>query len=435
MFEEEGYRPAPLDELSFWNGVAKFEHELFTVSNDEFKFALDYLNFLFPLLQVHSRVFNNVEAQERISRSETKNKASGYPWRHVGAHTKLKALEKWGADYLTEYYAKYTSVLSSTLKDEIRPVGKDARFFRPVDVAAFLESVKLFSDQNDYLMEQSQDSPIFIKYQTPGPDLCQMFKQLFEFSNDAYGADGSRWDACFPLFAAQVICAFRSQFLPKERTERYYAQMYNGYTNCLGNIVPLTGQPSGHLLTSLDNSLCHCVLVALHAFRNGISMDMISEHIVYKCCGDDLIYSTRNNAVFKPIEIANTYHSVGCYMEFENMIPWSPFALSFCGVRSCFKDVNGVKYRLYRPASARAKVSFNHFKRKADPLKRLSKMTSLSQLLFCDEVLFELCRKATQDYCVLCFTNALLSPSDPCVRGLMASLTDRSILEMYTRWE
>lgn len=436
-FTEErshGYAHAPLDMISLHNGVAKFDHLQHGLSGKEVDFILMCLEDCFPFLGEHSDMATDAKVLELIE--EKKDKAAGDPWRVIGGHNKGQALTRYGLQQLTQYYQQYTTVISSTLKDELRPEGKDARFFRPQDISSYIEGARLFQCQNDYLTRTGM-SPIFSCFRVPGLDVIRMFKSLEDLHGENFAADGSQWDAHFPLVIAAIIAEFRIRAgLDRDRVERYYSQMYNGYTLVIDEVVHLVGQPSGHFCTTVDNSLCHIALMALHAYRKGWSLSRFRKELRFYCCGDDLIWSS-TSPVFRPRDLQETYNSVGIYLEFQSFESLPVRDLVFVGVKLQERVVSGREYRLFCLVSPRSFASLHIHKRKTEkrPVLKLAKFAALAILWFADEDKYKLAREMFRQELARNVRKNLLSVNNPEVVGLWRATTELSLLRSYMEWE
>lgn len=427
--EFDGFQPAPLDEYSLWNGFGKFQHLQSNMTDSEALFALAFLDSLYPLMAQNSRLISGeAELLAVCFDPDHTDKTAGFPWCTMGAPTKGAALEKFGIAQLQEYYQQYTSVLGATLKAEIRPCGKDARLFRPQDVSSFVEGAALFYHQNNYIMDQYHYAPVHCKYVTPGRDIFQAYAALSAFDGLCYSADGSSWDANFSLSVAAVIAEWRSRYTNAARVDRYYAQMYNGYTNVGGNLYQITGQPSGHYNTSVDNSLGHCVMFAVHAHRSGLSLDELRHNVLFKSCGDDLIWSDKTNN-FTPELLSATYASMGMYLDFDSLTPRDVYTLPFVGVEFHDRRLHGHMVKCYSIRTSRAKATFYLRKKKNDDLTELMKYSSLCQLTFGDELTYNFLKEVTEKFVVDACGRGTLSLLDPTVRGVLAAMQP-SVLEL-----
>jgi len=398
------------------------------------EYAFLYLNHLFPLLSRSSVLATDADVAGRFR--ENGEKASGFPWSMWGAVTKQQALDRFGLQQIADYYRDNTTIISSTLKDELRKVGKDARLFRPQDVSSYVEGIRLFHNQNAYLA-RTHRSPVFIKFVTPGRDLIYLFSQLMSHSKNLYAADGSQWDANFPLFCVELIASFRSQgFSPEDklRVLRYYEQMYCGFTNVQGNLLRLYGNPSGHHNTSTDNALLHCILMSIHAFRNGLTFDEMDTELFFRACGDDLIYSSLTR-IYQPSELSHTYASCGVYLEFESLEPSEITELSFCGVRAMFREVNGFPALMYVLISGRSDATLHLDKKKIEPIDILMKIASICQLLFADKVRFDIAVEVFHQRLTKLVGQHVLSLLDARVVGLLRSIEPNMLMKRYLCWE
>lgn len=427
-----GYGPAPLDELSLWNGLCKFQHDQSTITASEAQFMLDALEYWFPSISQYSDIADDDVVMRELELHKTKT--AGYPWSIRHAPLKGQAVATIGLPAIEEYYQQFSSIIGSTLKDELRPVGKDARFFRPQDVSSYVEAIRLFYHQNSYLMRQLLVTPLFNRYVIPGQTLPSLFRILDEFSTRCYAADGSQWDANYPLVLACIVAAFRSGPSTQARVERYYSMMYNGYTNVGGNIFGLVGQPSGHYNTSVDNSMANMCLMALHACRLGWSLDDFVQRVCFYCCGDDLIWADREGS-FNPESLSATYASVGVYLEFESLLPKRSIELTFVGQRLMPRVINGINCWLTALRRDRTLATSTLRKRRATDLDELAKLVSLVQLCFGDEELFDIVHGVMQRFVTDCLSRHTLSMSDPEVLGLLRSVTYRRLCDAHLSWE
>lgn len=429
-----GYTRAPLDPLSFWNGVCKFDHGQKTLTVREVEYVMECLRRWFPYLPSMSDLAKDEDVIHALEAH--KSKTSGYPWAHLGAPTKGSALEKFGLQQIEDFYRQFTSMVGSTLKSEIRLVGKDSRLFRPQDVSSYVEGIRLFLMQNYYLMETLHHSPLFNKYVIPGLDLLKVFLDLFEFGGRYAASDGASWDANFPLCVAAVIATFRSTPENADRVQRYYSMMYNGYTNCQGHVLHLVGQPSGHHNTSLDNSLGQCVVMALHAYRSGLTVDQFFSQVRFRCCGDDLIYADKSGC-FAPDRLSQTYESIGLYLEFEGdgELIDDVYSLAFVGMRIGVRVHNGVAFRVPYLREQRTRASVEISKTLSTPMDLLAKYVSLAQMSFGDADLYAFCKDAAERHLREAIAAGSLSLADPAVRSYLYGLREDVLFKRHLSWE
>lgn len=378
----------------------------------------------FPLMSIKSDLATDEQVYSDVD--DVDDKAAGWPWRTLRVPTKGQAVRKFGLRYLREYFAKYTSVISSTLKDEIRPIGKDARFFRPADVASYVEALTLFRNQNEYLIDCR--NYIFSRYITPGPDISNLYARLNAFSNKCYGSDGSQWDASFPEAIADLIASWRASHSKEpERIFRYYRQMYCGYTNVAGYLFAMLHNPSGHFNTSMDNGLCNCIVMLLTAYRLGIPLHEFDSSVCFSCCGDDLIWADACGC-FTAREVELTYNSLDIYAEFESYEPRSVFELSFVGTQPSADHIH------YHYNVDRMRASALISRKGTDPVDHICKLVCLLMNVWYSDA-----RQEFLDHTwsvIRGYVDAnLISESNPTLHSLCNMLRPDAMEWLYSRYE
>lgn len=360
--------PAPLDALSVSNGVAKFDHVQMPLDPSFVEYAFAYLDLCFPAIDLFTDTIDHQTATEILLDDDHAEKASGYPWCFLGGPTKSTAVEKF-----PDFSSYPFSVVNCTLKDEIRPAGKDSRLFRPASLHDYFEGLTLFQRSNVYMQNLLLRCPVFTRFVHPGRHVSLLFALLSEHGGDLYDADGSQWDAHYPVCVAELIMNWRLKHtadpLIRKRIVKYYSAMYYGWTNCFGTLVHLEGQPSGHFLTTIDNSLCQMVCMAFHAWRLGLPLATFQRDVRYFCCGDDLVWSDRTKR-FDPRSLHQSYSLLGCYLEFGSLSPRKLTELSFVG-QTCVLVDGVIRYhgKVERTLSA---VSYH--KKTASRLEQLQKI-------------------------------------------------------------
>jgi len=362
------YQIAPLDRVSLVNGVSKFDHTQQPLDRNFPDYAFSFLDALFPLMSINSGETSVENCMTMMQDEDHSEKASGYPWCFLGCPTKAAAAHKFPD------FAQYPdSMLNCTLKDEIRPSGKDARLFRPASLHDYFEGLRLFAQSAAYLQRLNFDTPLFTRFIHPGRDVSQVFARIRQFNGCMYDADGSQWDAHFPIILAELIMNWRLRHAPAELHDRicsYYSKMYYGWTNCAGNVIHLEGQPSGHFLTTIDNSLCQIVLMAYHAWRCRMSLRQFHDEVLFYCCGDDLIWADRSGN-FTPRDLHDSYAQLGVYLEFGSFEPREFFDLSFVGQTPVLVD-NVLRYHGKVDKNQAATEFFRRTSTLADRIQKLA---------------------------------------------------------------
>jgi len=432
----EGYAQSNLDDVSLWNGVGKFCHSQVCGDANFTGYFFAVMDHFFPAMRNHSELFTEPEIAQLVYSSEHASKSSGFPFDALGYPTKARAYQEYGFDALLQMFDTSVQIIGATLKDELRPIGKDSRLFRPANLAAYVVGTMLFGRQNDYLMSRLLETPIFIKYVTPGVAITLLYDILDKFSIQRFDADGSQWDAHFQLWIAQLILAYRLRFLPPQeadRAQRYYSMMYNGYTSVGGWLFNLIGQPSGHTNTTIDNSIGHMCIMAYHAYRNGLTVAEFVKDVCFYTCGDDLVWADRTD-LFTPIALDATYSSLGVFLEFGSLESSRVEELRFVSTRSVCCKFEGMSYRSYTYSYNKLKASLLLDRRKQKCIPHLSRLASICRLMFNDERYLEF--REHFDKTVEAYVSAgTLSRDNATLCGLQEALEPHTILRAYTYWE
>lgn len=404
----------------------KFDHKQVCISDEFASFAFRLLDGFFAPMTGDQLSLG--EAVDIAMSVEHRDKACGYPWNLLGCTTKQQALDRFGAEAIYNYYCNETSVLSATLKDEMRPIGKDARLFRPQDLSSYLEGIMLFQKQNEYLMAQLMTSPIFVRFRTPGPDIIELRNILRQGDYPVVSVDGQSWDTNFPLAFASLIATWRVRHgLPLERVQRYYSMIYNGYTSVYGLLLTLCGQASGHVNTTIDNCLAHILAFAYHLWRNGYPVETLMTHVRMFCCGDDAIYK-QTSALFEPQLLSQTYAELGMFLEFEG---FDSVDKTFVGTRYATREYAGVRINGYAARRDKFIAAARCCKRSSTVLDRVAKLTSLCQLSFFDQKLFEELKAITFATVGAAVASGAVTPGDRVLHSLLRTCDETDLYRRY----
>jgi len=377
-------------------------------------------------MSLNSSLLTDSEVRSITLDVEHKTRACGYPWDCRGVTTKAAAVDAFSSEFRSCPY----HFLSGTLKDEIRPVGKDARLFRMQSLHDFEDGQQMYHNQNEYLASRLFTSPIFVKFQTPGTDLSILYENLARFSDDCYDSDANAWDANFPLFIAEIIAFWRLQYLPVEIAKRhrdYYRNMYNGYTIVGGNVVHLVGQSSGHLNTTIDNSLGNIIAMSYVAWCHGLSVNSFVREILFFVCGDDLIWANRGS--FTALEVGKRYAELGIYLEFSSLEPQNVLKCTFAGTIPVQRD--RIRYH-GRLEKLRASMGFK--KRKHTVRDVIAKMASLCMLSYYGPDYLTL-KEITMSYLA---SRAAVEPallSDGAIASYVRCMSPAFLDRLYNSWE
>lgn len=244
---------------------------------------------------------------------------------------------------MLSHFQQYAAVCGSTLKSEMRQIGKLPRFFTPVGTQMAYVGNLLYGGMDQALKDNCGSHPICMGMTMPGRGLNDVYARLNAFSSRIVATDADSWDGSFPIVIANLVGHFRSFFVPREYRElhrRYYSQVYDGYVAVLGMIFHVPRQPSGQTLTTSDNSLVQSVLMFLSAIRCGMTLQQFQKEVLFYCMGDDLIYATKNDK-FTAKHVADTYRSFGVYLECTTDTFHSIEQASFCGTTPVWRVVDG----------------------------------------------------------------------------------------------
>lgn len=277
-------------------------------------FALFTLNKLFASHMLVDTVHFTVdEAVMRLVGTSS----SGWPYNKLYGCTKAEVLKHLTGQQLFDDFVNYSVVIGCTLKDELRPLGKDARLFRPAPMQSIVAGYVLFGKQLDLLQALCRTTPYGIGLKTPGNDVSRLWTRLSRFLRHHCG-DGDSWDARYPLWVCLVLCIWRKQFVSTEYhhlVDKYYSDLYNGVTNVMGNLVFIPGMASGQLLTSSDNSLGNVINVTLAVSQLGYD-PFDQNNFQFSCVGDDVVIGT--NYPFTSSQLRAQMEKNGFTMDFQD---------------------------------------------------------------------------------------------------------------------
>lgn len=410
--------PAVMDDIALFNGLLKFDHPQAAITFQDYDFLMQCLEDTFPF--VDSRLV----PLEAVSQYIVDDSASGFPYASTLGSTKGQILAKFSAEQLLHDFMSYSQVLSSTLKVELRPFGKQARLFRPSPVSSQVAGIHLFQYQNDSLQNIFQATPIALGFSSPGLDVSSLWQRLKEFGGSYISLDGSQWDAHFPLFMAQIIRDFRKRHLPSlchSMVDHYYNEMYCGFTIVKGTPMRIYGNPSGHFNTSTDNSLCEFLMMRLMMHK----LHVHPSSTLFFVCGDDLVAATHDPRL-TPDNMSAVAVKYGVYYEFLNGSSYSAFDdLVFVGTHP-LQTRDGLRYSY---DVTKQLSSLHYTTSKASDLDILSKIVSIGCNLYYERAAFEKVRQ-----CALVFINTFLSWS-PVVTSLWSVMSDASLNQIYNCYE
>lgn len=403
-----------------YNGANHYSAPKVGILDDEYSILLTWLFSEYGPFMGGQKVTPQ-DAIDQVDRS----KACGLPWRTFVGPTKGDFLSRFVSaeetlDFCVQCVETQICVFSSTIKDELRPVGKNGRFFTPAPVELVVVGNWLFSHQLRNMIRNVGNQPCCIGLQMPGKPLVNVYESLLQFSNKFVSFDASKWDASCPLWAFQLCRDLRKMLMPDdcELIDRYYDQVYAGLVSVNGDLYQLAGQKSGQTLTSFDNSLALSAIFMLHAVRKGWSYTDFKANVKYYVYGDDLIYSSKDDYFVADLVYA-TFLSCGVYLE----SPYHGFCdvleSTFLGTRPVFRECFGGTYLI--PMFRKDKlISSLSWKRKGlGDIDFFAKLVAILVLCYADKDLYERMRRDILDW-----YGDRPELATPAVAGLLAYVVD-----------
>lgn len=427
--------PAPLDDISLFNGLLKYDHPQYTITNREVAKLLSWLDQLYGFA-METPMWTPDRAYEELN----KTKASGPPFSYVYGATKGEVMAHLSVQEMFDHFMSYGQYSDATLKDELRPKGKDARFFTPVAVQVAVVGNYLFGAQNSRIARFSENLPIKIGLQCPGFGMYNLWQKLRKHDGEAYHYDGRAFDSTFPIILAEVDREFRMShmdlnakpFVDRDYTVRdlvmkYYSVVYNGFVNVGGFLFNLIGQMTGQTNTASTNSIGNLCVVMLHAMRHHLSFEDFLEVLVY-VMGDDLVIKDVYH-IYDPPTLSLTYASLGMYLESPCVKPAELTEIQFCGCSPMWRKVGDVDQLLYCFKTDKLLSSLNWCLH-SDANSYAMKLTSILSLLFANKGVFETYREKAREW--FSAHDLELTQSS---KKLVGFLSDRYLLKLLTGYE
>lgn len=426
--EAGGYAPAPLDTVSFVNGVLKWEHFYGCVPRWLYPLMLQWLEYEFGVfLEVPQWSF------ERVRQEMDRDKACGPPYCTLFGVTKGDFLDNMSDAEILRDFELFIQLVNGTLKDELRVVVdglvKDARFFTPANAVMIFVGNWLFGAQNESLELNHRAHPIKVGLSTPGGESYTFWRKYARLTGLCYQFDGAGNDAHFCPILACVARDFRKRHLPESVwwfVDKYYDMTYRMMVNVRGAVINLIGQQTGQTNTAMDNSLGTVMMVQAHALLQGLTFEEYRQLNLF-VVGDDMLLRDPSG-LFQPLFLEKTWHLFGMYLESPGI--QNSEDMTFIGMHPCQREVFGKVYELYSYNIAKMLSSLNFVRRSNSIEQRLQKIVSLTHLVFAHRETYELMRE-------VCFRYARVHLQSLSRQGLdwLGSLTDLHQLIMYCGFE
>jgi hypothetical protein len=313
---------------------------------------------------------NVVSLQEAVNRLDMSS-SSGSPFNELYAKKKdlfekdpeiMEWLESdWEA--LAED-PKWTTIFSSSLKEELRPLGKieenSLRTFAAGAVDATVHGNRLFVEMNEKMYDSHLKSASTIGMTPLKGNWDRLLKKLSVFSK-GYALDESQYDSSLREFLMWGCAKFRWECLSeKDKTPANLRRIRTYYRN-LVNTLMLTpegilllkklGNPSGSVNTVTDNTLILYWLMA-YAWIKMAPEDMktyqeFELHTSKALLGDDNTWTVSDLAheFYNGVSVIETWKSVGVTTTTDSLKPRLPEDLDFLSAHTVF--VGGYAVPLY----------------------------------------------------------------------------------------
>jgi hypothetical protein len=423
--------------------LSKFDHPQVYTTDDERALDDKTLERFTPFYGVD---WSGVEAVRQLEL----DKSAGYPWVTQGLRTKGDVISFIAGrtitkddlnastdlcqtvfDYLFAHWIKYTPVFSAILKDEIRPLNKEARLFQPAPIQHVVVGAWLFGHQVEGVIDNclAPGNPITIGLICPGNNAVSLWTQIRSSGQYYYDFDGAAWDSRCNMGCLMSIAEHRVRHVVRERQEfarRYFAVTYRRAINVLGNLIVLENMPSGQFLTAMDNSLTHVLM--LERYKSDRHVEF-----TYFCTGDDLIISART-----PLDVndlAQFYIRKEMYLDYSMSGSKDFYDLCYLGMHPVMRTFANKTWLMYAFREDKLRASFAYQREGSDSLILFSKYVALTILSFPCARLFEEYKKATLEWQAKMIASGSLVPSQS-VRSLVGLLLDeRRVFKLFTGFE
>lgn len=188
------------------------------------------------------------------------NTSVGYPYSTQFAN-KREMFESCGTDWLRQCYelygkAPYRSVFDQSLKEELRPIGKDPRGILAAPVDNVYISKRVFGSQTAGFYLSANETPSAVGMVREHLGWARLFKQLSRHKT-GISIDIKRFDSRLARFVMETIRDFRIYCgAPANYAVPLYAQLIDTMVRLPDGSLRLKrgGNPSGSTTTTPDNT-------------------------------------------------------------------------------------------------------------------------------------------------------------------------------------
>jgi hypothetical protein len=430
---EREYEPALLDADAYWIGIFKYSIDQYSITDQEYEVVLDWLKNIFGPSLLRTQHLTKEEAREELHL----DKASGFPWYTKYGPKKQDVVSKCTIEDIYEYFNTYCSIISSTLKGELRLKNKDARLFTPVPHEMAEVGNYLYAGQNEAIMQDIFNNGVTNGAQNPGADMLTVFSMLENHGGDKHATDGQQFDVRLMLFIHR-LCRDLRTFYDRRGNDKLHRRYYNklacAWVNVAGVPTRINNQKSGQTNTAIDNSIGQVAVLCLHAIRKGWSYERFRKEVLFFVNSDDMTFSDKTG-VFAPERLCETYMSVGQFLETSSLAPLDITEVDYLAATPCWRQVGLRKALFYKYRIGKLLTAFDYVKPNQSLTDYFQKCVSLCILLFGHKDLFEGVRAAVLSW----FTERLLHGDYfdmPICNSLVQLICDdRRLVLLYTRME
>jgi len=352
--------PVP-NQAAAYKSLGKYGKPTVNMANEDVLMlneAYEYMSRQFYPYMKDSRVVSLEEAVSRLDMSSS----SGCPFNEEFVHKrelfdgdpKIKEWLESDFDRLA-WDPLWTTVFSSSLKEELRPLEKIAensiRTFAAGAVDATVHGNRLFVDMNEKMYGAHLVSASTIGMTPLKGNWDKLFKKLNAFHN-GYALDESQYDSSIREFLMWACAKFRWSCLRDldrtpanlQRIKTYYRNLVNTLILTPEGVLILKklGNPSGSVNTVTDNTLILYMLMA-YAWIKTASIEMRSYqnfeiHTAKALLGDDNTWtvSDRAHVFYNGRTVIEVWKSVGVTTTTDSLEPRLPEDLDFLSAHTVF---------------------------------------------------------------------------------------------------
>lgn len=251
----------------------------------------------------------------------------------------------------------WTTIFSSSLKEELRPLQKIAensqRTFAAGATDATVHGNRLFADMNEKMYDSHLKTASVIGMSPLKGNWHKLFEKLNVFPN-GYALDETQYDSSLRSFLMWGCAKFRWQALRKDQqTPENFSRLRTYYRNLI-NTLMLTpdgilmfkklGNPSGSVNTVTDNTL---ILYWMKAFAwidnspvEDCTYEMFEDHVSKALLGDDNTWTVSDHAhvYYNGLSVIESWKKLGIITTTDCYQPRIAADLDFLSAHTVFLD-------------------------------------------------------------------------------------------------